>query len=298
MLTSTGKGITVATSVKAMFGMVELASGIMARLLSTGMTFYPVMMTPEIAQQLLDNRAPNRGIRSSTVKRYLRDIEGGRWLLSPQCILIDTQGRLIDGQHRLSAIVAGGVPVPVVVCVNVPDGVFGVIDEGTKRSSADVLRISSDTTSVAQALAGWTPSGRKVQLSRSELQDVVSAFSDEIAFVIVNVMNFNAKRISTAPVAAQIAMALVAGEDRDRLAEFCQVLRDGYSLSSTPGDDTPALVARKMLTEIKSAGRPFAEHLRKLQRLIQAFCRRERLTKVYDPGSAIYPAPNYVTRDV
>jgi hypothetical protein len=65
----------------------------------------------------------------------------GRWRFNGAPIVIDADGALIDGQHRLEALAATDVKLPFLVVVGVDPVVFETIDDGAKRSVADVLGI-------------------------------------------------------------------------------------------------------------------------------------------------------------
>lgn len=98
-------------------------------------------ITPAHAKHLLDTTNPpeNRVIRESLVEALYRSIIGGRWMLTHQGIAFDVQGRLIDGQHRLTAIYCSGVTVPMNVTYGVDPDTFAVVDTGARRSAGDVL---------------------------------------------------------------------------------------------------------------------------------------------------------------
>ena len=61
-------------------------------------------VTPELAEEWLKNRAPNRKLRGTVVDSYASDMSAGRWRLTHQGIAFDEAGRISDGQHRLAAI--------------------------------------------------------------------------------------------------------------------------------------------------------------------------------------------------
>lgn len=99
-------------------------------------------ITPQKAQYLLDNRAPNRNIAKSHVAYLLAEMRAGSWALNGETIKIDTEGRLIDGQHRLAAVVEYGKPVRFLVVRNVPASAFASIDQGRIRSAASVCAMA------------------------------------------------------------------------------------------------------------------------------------------------------------
>lgn len=60
----------------------------------------------------------NREVDWAKVREIARDIEAGRWRLNNHLLGFDGKGRLVDGQHRLHAIVQAGIAVEVGVMRN------------------------------------------------------------------------------------------------------------------------------------------------------------------------------------
>ena len=69
-------------------------------------------ITPEMAREWLKkNMHNNRPVLKATVHNYARQMRCGTWNLTHQGIAFDQNGELVDGQHRLSAIIEANVPV-------------------------------------------------------------------------------------------------------------------------------------------------------------------------------------------
>ncbi len=79
----------------------------------------------------------NRRFRGLTVAQYADDLRNGRWEVTLQGIAINTEGKLIDGQHRLSAVVKSGCTVPMMVTWDVNESTH--LDSGLKRNTKDSL---------------------------------------------------------------------------------------------------------------------------------------------------------------
>ena len=107
------------------------------------MITHPVM-TPTEAKQLLDkHNTRNRTVRPRVVEEYTRTILRGKWQDHLQnAVQIDTNGVLIDGQHRLLAIVASNKAVPLGVEYDVPPEVVDIIDRGSPRRVGDLPAIA------------------------------------------------------------------------------------------------------------------------------------------------------------
>lgn len=101
-----------------------------------------VDMTPEWASELLKGNTNNRGLSRTKVKSFTKQIVNGKWRKTGQGISVASNGRLLDGQTRLSAVVQSGRSVPMVVAWNCDEDSFAVFDTGRARSATDVLKIA------------------------------------------------------------------------------------------------------------------------------------------------------------
>jgi hypothetical protein len=121
-----------------------------------GLILDVVEVTPEMARAWLESAPPNRRLRQVFVRQLSADIQQGRWLLNGAPLRFDTDGRLIDGQHRLSAILHAGMPVLSVVVYGINSDARDTLDEGLARRFADVLRIRGEKYyAVLAAATGW-----------------------------------------------------------------------------------------------------------------------------------------------
>lgn len=108
-------------------------------------------ITPAKAQEMLQKNSTNRPLTPSRVAEYSQSMQRGEWLVTHQGIAFDTAGTLVDGQHRLAAIVDADQPVEMTVFTEVPEGTFGVLDTGKKRSAADTLHVEGEKHTVQLA---------------------------------------------------------------------------------------------------------------------------------------------------
>jgi hypothetical protein len=76
-----------------------------------------------------------------TVAQYARQMKDGSWQMNGESIKLDENNELIDGQHRLAAVVQYGQPVEMMVTFGIPSGAIKTIDTGKPRSVADHLKI-------------------------------------------------------------------------------------------------------------------------------------------------------------
>lgn len=98
-------------------------------------------ITPEMAVHYLTFNRKNRNINRRNVQRMAKDMRKNNWRMTGESIKFSDKGNLIDGQHRLQAIIASGLPQKMLVIRNLSETVMDVIDTGAKRTMAHVLQI-------------------------------------------------------------------------------------------------------------------------------------------------------------
>lgn len=134
-------------------------------------------VTPQEAEILLRSNNNNRKVRSEVVRKYVRDMERGEWLLNGEAIKISTTGDLIDGQHRLLACIESGVAFQTIVITGLPLDIQVAMDVGAKRTFSDILRWRGETSTASLASAieagmcwdeAGTPAHRGRQHSNAE----------------------------------------------------------------------------------------------------------------------------------
>ena len=119
------------------------------------------LMSPTQAQELLDkHNTRNRTTRPRVVEEYTRSILQDRWqdhYLNTAAV--GTDGVLIDGQHRLMAIVAANKAVPFGVEWDCSPEIVEIIDRGSPRRVDDLPALAhipnkSQVATVARVLLG------------------------------------------------------------------------------------------------------------------------------------------------
>lgn len=98
-------------------------------------------ITPLKAQMWLETQTSNRACSRSTVRRYAAAIRRGEWELNGEAIKFDPAGKLIDGQHRLNAVVLAESPIKSVVIRGLNGKAFETFDTGKNRSISDLLSL-------------------------------------------------------------------------------------------------------------------------------------------------------------
>ena len=137
-------------------------------------------ITPIIAQQMLENNAHNRKPNVANINKIVKALEQEEWQVNGQSIVIDSNGAVGDGQHRLMACMQSGISFDTVVVRGTSPKAFTTIDIGKNRSAGDVLgidgvnkKISSKIASVVLKYRGFTEERitRPTRMSNTEVLD-------------------------------------------------------------------------------------------------------------------------------
>lgn len=99
-----------------------------------------VRVTPDIAQHWLGFNSSNRNVTEAKIEQFKADMEAGNWLDDGATIRF-AYGKLLDGQHRLQALVLAGVTLRMVVVVGLDAESQVTMDTGRGRTPRDVLSI-------------------------------------------------------------------------------------------------------------------------------------------------------------
>ncbi|GAB3643952.1 hypothetical protein [Spirosoma arcticum] len=109
---------------------------------SDGLNITVEDITPELAGEFLTRNQKNRPLNQNHIAFLAAQMRAGAWQFSGDPIRFSTSGRLLDGQHRLSAIIASGTTQKTMVIWDLPEESFHVMDTGRMRMAADVLDIA------------------------------------------------------------------------------------------------------------------------------------------------------------
>ena len=184
----------------------------------------------------------------------IRKACGGGWKENGDTVVIDRDGKLFDGQHRLHAIIRSGASVPMVVLSGIDRESFDTKDIGKKRGMGDVLAIRGHKHVAALAailrnvrileIGGNT----SVSSTHVQLEDVLSRYPEAVEWAAI----FGSSKARRWANAGVIAVLVVGSQKHgfDRAHSFFQQLASGENLSA--GD--PALVLRERLIESANSG--------------------------------------------
>ena len=111
-------------------------------------------VTPELAEKLLASNSSNRRVSKELVDFLAREITEGRWVVNGDTIRTSKDGTLLDGQHRLLAVIKSGVTIDSYMVKGLNQSCFSTIDTGKQRNPSDVLSINGFKNSHNYAALG------------------------------------------------------------------------------------------------------------------------------------------------
>ncbi len=112
-----------------------------------------VEVTPKLAAKWLERNGANRRLRDNLINKYGADMLARNWKLNGQTIVIDSEGDIVDGQHRLIASRRFEVAFKTYVVTGVEPVARLTVDTGASRSLADILRIKGESSYATLATA-------------------------------------------------------------------------------------------------------------------------------------------------
>lgn len=246
-------------------------------------------VTPDRARELLAKNTRNRPLRKGVVNKIARDIASGRWHVHHQGIGL-APSFVVDGQHRLHAIVQADAAVEVNVTVYETDeeGEQGllVVDKNATRSDADVQSIagvmSRETARVCvpivRLLCVHGVFGKSVSsLSTDEISSFYLAEKEHVDWSVA-ITDPEAKTRFTAVHRA----ALAAGHavDPRAMERFASEI---VAFDESAGKVASAWVkaeAQKKLTQTSKGGRGTRDCLYMCLRLVQAALEQSEPPKI------------------
>lgn len=222
-------------------------------------------ITPAMAEEMLKYNAvegfSNRPLSEIVARRYGRLMKAGRWghqgRGTCEPIIFSDKGRILSAQHRLYGAVLEGATFRALVVFGEPDENFAYIDQGRRRTAADVFSINGIPNSLMAAAttrwlmawdAGRTNSGddgARVDPSNQEAYDAYVRLSGLQESIKRAGLKFSAERLPAPAVAAGVHY-LCAQKSRKLADEYFERLATGLGFTSKRD---PAYRVRKFLTE-------------------------------------------------
>jgi len=152
-----------------------------------------VTLTPEMATALLEHNTLNRPLSDGHVRRIAGQIAADKWKFNGDTIKVSDDGAVLDGQHRLWAVIEAKKPVETIIVRGIARDAFATIDTVRRaRSGGDVIALCGTVKNrnhVAMALS-WLLRWQRGALdtytlpqNKIENSDIEAAFAGHPAIV-------------------------------------------------------------------------------------------------------------------
>lgn len=189
------------------------------------METFVMTVTPEMAESLLVFNVPptqhcngnsqrpikQRILRKSNIENFAKLIKQGEFRLTHQGIAfmgdMVNPKRLLDGQHRLHAIVKTGIPVKMMVSWNCPEELFSAIDTGASRTFRDRYGWNNKQVSIVKSISEIASLSGLTKMSKTDADAVMASFGKQIS-MLIDRAGTNRKGIATAPTQAAVVILM------------------------------------------------------------------------------------------
>lgn len=149
-----------------------------------------ILITPDIAMDILQNNHRNRKMNKELVLLYADQMSRGLWKFNGESIIISDENILLNGQHRLGAIIKSGTSQKFIVVQGISQAAFDTIDTGKTRTAGDILSIANikESTKISSIITRFfgvsvSQSRRESLLrSRRSKQEVLSEYQSNPDF--------------------------------------------------------------------------------------------------------------------
>lgn len=234
-----------------------------------------------------DDKRSNRTLRQHKVDYYAGQMVKGLWRVTHQGIAFDEEGCLVDGQHRMWAIIETGLSQKMQATRGLTDDDVIALDQGMLRTNEDVAHYQGwDIDPMALTVAKWLVLG-VANVTRPIPPDVLHSWYEFYHEGIDCALAFRAaampmRKKLTAPMTAAVARAYYELELKtlDRFAEILKTGQKEYEVENAAVVFRDAWLAGRL-------GLP-SEQYYKMQGALRAFNERRAIRTLQKPESDIF----------
>lgn len=209
-----------------------------------GMKTEIVLLTPELAAEWLEKNKMNRKLRDKRVNYLATEMAAGRWYLNGGTFVFDTDGMMVDGQHRCHAVIKSGFSYAALVVRDVEPESRISIDDPLRRTFADDLEMNGMGPNAAakevllRRILTWQRYGgladeRHNRVSRAECSQHYEAHAGRIAQAISLSSHYQHRHPMSTTGAAFMAWLLLGVAPEEKVKQFFSVMSIG---SQEPND--------------------------------------------------------------
>ena len=190
------------------------------------------LITPTLAKDMLKKNTNNRPVNNRQVELYSADMENNEWQVEAcQPIILDDNQRILDGQHRLHAIVRSNTTHFMLIKRGTPVDVRAVLDTGLGRTASHEATMqgipnSSKMTRTAQFLLRHDTYGLRNAASSSpkiinrDVVDFVKEHQNSLEYALGRIGNIKIGPVGSALIVPTFYLSYK--EDEDKAEHFME----------------------------------------------------------------------------
>ena len=204
-------------------------------------------VTPQLAENwIIYNIENNRHLNNKTVELLKNILLSGKGKLTNDAISFNINGMLVNGQHRLWAIIESGVTLKCIIQKNLPLDSMDCLDQGKRRTNDDNFKIQGknypkDCAATVRCILNSLSSHRATVYSHSEIADFMEKYHESVQYAHENLPKGIFK---SSAFRAVMTRAHILKKPLEKLTRFCTVLMTGLN---TPEDGAALLLRNKIL---------------------------------------------------
>lgn len=211
-------------------------------------------ITPERAEAALatskgNPRWKNKTVDYGNVSNIARDIEAGNWKPGNGSIAFDEDGNLIDGHHRMKAVVMANKPIDVWVCYGVDADGKNHIDDNKSRTVTQRMGVNKFIPGMASMHMKCKMRNSKTVATVAEIEAFMKTYKNELDAVLPLGETQKGAHITTTSYFLYSALcALRCGVPFETVSKFGNSLNTGF----IDGDEESAVIAvRNQLVNLR-----------------------------------------------
>lgn len=208
-------------------------------------------ISPELASMWLSRSKGNprwetgKVVDNNRVNKIATDIKSGKWIPGNNSIAFDSNGILVDGHHRLSAVVRANSPVWSIVVTGIEENGLKHIDENRSRTVAQRLGVDTHAVAIANC-RDWVLNGTSRANTLTTEEVLVFIDSHPLIYDAIQISRTGSSHAiaSKSGVQDAILWAMECGINTDILCNFIRCVNSGF----TDGpNESAAIVLRNTL---------------------------------------------------
>lgn len=213
------------------------------------------IIAPERAEEYLASRSTQRPLSEQHARTIATAMSGGRFVQTGEAIHFNIEGHLINGQHRMRAIVISGISAEFLVVRDLPVESFAHMDQGKRRSSGDTLASmgfsryneAGQLVRIILGLREGSLHGRQA-VDNSQVRAFAERNREHLQWTTD--ICYGLRHVASPGMVGAVLFLAGLGE-REKVEEFVKRLDSGVGLNS----NDPELILRNRLIKMRTTTR-------------------------------------------